>query len=49
MAPEKEAGMDGEHYCDECGDLRDAPGICPACAEFDVIDRAQSEAASGTT
>lgn len=37
--------MDAEHYCDECGDLRDAPGICPACARFEMIEMVEHEAA----
>jgi hypothetical protein len=37
--------MDADHYCDECGDLRDAPGICAACASFETIELTQREAA----
>ncbi len=36
--------MDSEHYCAECGDLRDAPGVCSACVVFELVDLTEHEA-----
>jgi hypothetical protein len=36
--------MDREHYCIECGDLRDAPGVCSACVTFELVDLTEREA-----
>lgn len=33
-----------ENYCDECGDLQAAPGLCAACVTFELIERTQEEA-----
>jgi hypothetical protein len=40
-----ESVMDAEYYCDECGDLRDVPGICAECARFEMIELVEHEAA----
>jgi len=36
--------MDSDHYCAECGDLRDVPGVCVACVTFALVDLIQHEA-----
>ena len=36
--------MDREHYCDECGDLQDTPGVCASCVSFELIARTEGEA-----
>lgn len=36
--------METQHYCDECGDLTETPGVCPRCVAFELIDRTEGEA-----
>ena len=36
--------MDIEHYCDECGDLRQTPGVCAGCVSYELIARTEAEA-----